>query len=270
MIKIIMKIVAAILPFILFVFFTFLVEITLKPLHMGMEMFAFITAVIGLLCGLIIYYIIIVTTKKINILPPLFGKIYFLFIGGGLGLLSSLLCGTLFFFVHKPQISPFFNVGHLLLQILGNLFPAIVEEMGVRGGLVNVLSATVNNTVGILGGSLFFGFIHLVGRFFGNPVNLSHVLGYSIGGLLLTLIYMRYGLFCAVGWHCIWNALLNTWTKTFNLGFGGTQNFETTWTTSLILCIISVPLLYVVLKQRPVNIQNESTRRGTRTPMISH
>ena len=104
---------------------------------------------------------------------------------------------------------------------------------------------------GVAAGSIPFGLIHIFGMFFGNPVTLQQVVGVSIAGGLLSLLYLRFGLISAIGCHWMWNSLCTQWVKVLGIPKqGGVQYIEGAWTTSIILGILYLLLLFF---SRPTN-----------------
>ena len=87
--------------------------------------------------------------------------------------------------------------------------------------------------------------LQLVGRLFGHPIDLAHVIGVSLGGLLLAVLYLRLGLWAAVSCHWLWNTLCSTWVDVLSLPKkGGVQLFEGAWTTSAVLAATSALLVW--------------------------
>ena len=139
----------------------------------------------------------------------------------------------------------------LAVRLMGNASPALVEEVGFRGGVVHLLAQYFGNWAGLLGGSVPFGVLHLVGRLFGHPIDLAHVVGVSLGGLLLAVLYLRFGLWAAVSCHWLWNTLCSTWVDVLSLPRkGGVQLFEGAWTTSVVLAIASAVLIWELYRRR--------------------
>ena len=167
----------------------------------------------------------------------LYGAVAALAVSGLSGLLYSVFAGT---------GADWTAASHLLgARLLGNTSPALVEEVGFRGGVVHLLAQYFGNWAGLFGGSVPFGVLHLVGRLFGHPIDLAHVIGVSLGGLLLAVLYLRFGLWAAVSCHWLWNTLCSTWVDVLSLPKkGGVQLFEGAWTTSAVLAATSALLVW--------------------------
>jgi len=183
--------------------------------------------------------------RQTSIPKPNFGTLRGLVIGLCFGLGASLCSGISFSLInHQPIIFSSFWDG-AFYRFVGNVFPASVEETAFRGGVVHFVSAYLNTTWGVVVGSVPFGALHFFGRLFGNPVTFQHALGVSVAGLLLSLLYLRFGLVSAFGCHWVWNALCIQWVKAMSLpSHGGAQMFEGAWTTTAVLvCLSFLPTL---------------------------
>jgi membrane protease YdiL (CAAX protease family) len=126
-----------------------------------------------------------------------------------------------------------------LVRFVANVSPALVEEASMRAGVVQLLDTCYGSWAGLLGGSVPFGLLHIVSRLFGQPVSVAHVLGTTIAGLLLSLLYLRFGVGAAVACHWVWNSLASAWAH--YLGFaehGGVREFEGAWQTSAVLLLL--------------------------------
>ncbi|MBI5630080.1 MAG: CPBP family intramembrane metalloprotease [Elusimicrobia bacterium] len=174
---------------------------------------------------------------------PRLGSFWGLGVGLAFGLLASLLSGLAFSWAlgHHVDYSQFSdNFG---LKALGNIFPAAVEETAFRAGVVHFVSAFFSPSLGLAAGSVPFGVIHFFGMLFGNPATIQHALGVSVAGLLLSLLYLRFGITAAVGCHWLWNTLCGSWVKALELPkSGGVQIFEGAWTTIIVLSALSFAL----------------------------
>jgi membrane protease YdiL (CAAX protease family) len=154
-------------------------------------------------------------------------------IGLIVGLLASLMAGhaLAFMFDHSIDYSAF--QVDLALNLTANIFPATIEEVAFRGGLVHFASAYWGPLVGLGSGSVPFGLLHLFGAVFGHPVTFQHVIGVSMAGLLLSLLYLRFGLLSAISCHWIWNVLCSQWVTVLRIPKrGGVQYIEGAWTTT--------------------------------------
>ncbi len=124
--------------------------------------------------------------------------------------------------------------------LVGNLSPALVEETAMRAGVVHLAAGFCGPGLGLLLGSVPFGALHLFGLLFGNPVTFGQVLGTAVAGLLLSLLYLRFGLWAAVGCHWAWNSLAGFW-KRF-IGLASTNVFEAAPSTVLVLALLCFAL----------------------------
>ncbi len=134
------------------------------------------------------------------------------------------------------------NLGQLSsdlpLHILANVFSSVNEEVVFRGGIVHATTQIWGLAAGLGAGSLPFGILHLVGILFGQSVSVSQMLGISLAGLMLSLVYFRFGLLGAVACHLAWNSFVQGWMAVY--GIGGNEAvsaFEGSWVTCVVLIV---------------------------------
>jgi membrane protease YdiL (CAAX protease family) len=198
----------------------------------------------GVIAGLIFFWLIRFLTKKNKVSNPRIGGLHSLALGLGVGFAVSIASGFLYLWFHSNSFnfSEFFP--ELGLRMLANISPAVIEEVGFRAGLVHMLTEFYGPFYGLLGGSVPFGVLHLVGGFFGNHIGFDQVVGTSAAGLLMSILYLRYGFWAAVSCHWAWNMLCPQWVQALGLPRqGGVQALESAWTTILVLLSVSV-LIY--------------------------
>lgn len=176
--------------------------------------------------------------KKFTCPPPTIGT-FKQFTGGLLlGLIISFLSAFLFWLIEQPDVTLNVDLNKSLFRFLGSISPAVAEEFSFRGTIVHFARFFWGTPAGLASGSLPFGLLHLIGRFFGSPVDALQVIGISVAGLMLSLSYLRFGLLNAIAIHWIWNSLVGTWSDIFQLPKGkGIALLEGAWTTSLVLAI---------------------------------
>jgi len=192
--------------------------------------------------------------RKAGIKIPASGSLLGLALGIGLGMLVSLVSGMAYYGVYKPAIvgTTVSHIGERLpLSAIASISSALIEETAFRGGVVHFAAGYWGQTVGLLCGSLPFGLLHLSNRFWGIPVNLMHVLGTAMSGLLLSAVYLRWGLLSAIGLHWVWNSLCAVWIPLFCPGTGGVVQFEGSPTTTLILAMASAAVLLFKTTGKP-------------------
>src|SRR5690606_22844037 len=109
-----------------------------------------------------------------------------------------------------------------------------------RGGIVHTTTRIWGKWAGLASGSVPFGLLHMVDILFGNSITPIHVFGIILGGLLLSLIYLRLGLFAAIACHYIWNVLATRWQKGYGLADMG--DFEGSWVACVVLLLVTLAL----------------------------
>jgi len=240
-----LKIISCLIPPLLVILLSIVCELVSKAFINSNHKFIpyLIYAILGILSSVFIYFIIL----KFNLSRPFLGGTKEFIRGLEIGLIASLFSGLLFGLFNKTgfQFNTFLDDIHL--KMLANLGPSFLEEVGFRGGLVQSLGSLYGKVVACLGGSVPFGMAHLAGKLFGQPVGIMHVIGTMSAGLLLTLVYLKFGLFAAIACHWTWNSFCSSWIRTLSLAQkGGAQIFEGAWTTIAVLLCISFLLMYFV------------------------
>ena len=263
-----------IVPVLLVIVVSICQELLLSSFHNKL-LRAMLYAATGIAGGYVIYIFIGFIIKKSNILKITLGSIKSLLWGIFIGLIASITSGLLYYFTSSTYVSEtelsilslIFNE-NTGVRFISNLSPAIVEELGFRGGLVHILNAQFGELAGLLGGSIPFGVLHIIGRIFGQPVGISHIIGVTFAGLLLSLLYLRYGLLSAIGCHWIWNSLVRFWVSILDLPKkGGIQVFEGSWTTSVVLAALCIMIYFIKNKKESKIVKYSKKVKINPSPM---
>ncbi len=190
----------------------------------------------GLLICIGIFFLISRSLYKLSMKPMLIGGLSSLLYGLLIGLAVSFFSGIGFGLVKGYS----FNFANLLLEfhlkLLGNSFPALCEEIIFRGGIVEGTMQLFGKWVGLAAGSITFGVLHVVGIFFGNSVTVSQILGISLAGLMLSLVYLRFGILGSFACHLMWNSLVSGWIKVYGItDKDAVSTLEGSWVTCFVL-----------------------------------
>jgi uncharacterized protein len=237
------KIALIFVPSVIMVVWSVLGEVLLKSVS-DLYMKTLILAVTGILGGICLFLIIKFFSRKTNIGPTNIGSWSSLLFGCFAGLVISLTSGYLFYATKQPATDFTKYSNKIGPRFIGNVSPAIIEEIAFRGGVVHAVTSFWGKGLGLLSGSVPFGLIHLVGRLLGKPIGLWHVIGVTSAGLLLSIAYLRFGLLFVIGVHWIWNSLCGVWVSIFELPRnGGVQIIEGAWTTVLVL-LVGTTIIY--------------------------
>ena len=181
------KILAIIVPIALVIIISIIQENLFKSIS-DKRIKAILYIMSGLVGSSLIYRFILYSCIKTGCNTLYFGSYKGLFIGIIVGFCASIFSGLFYYLVNQPKLNiPAFNE-NIGISLIANISPAIVEEFGFRGGVVHFLQSYYGKMAGLIGGSIPFGIVHLIGRIFGNPVGMSHITGVSIAGLLLSLL----------------------------------------------------------------------------------
>jgi membrane protease YdiL (CAAX protease family) len=233
-----------IIPLILFLATSLLLPIAIRRLPPGLIGVS-VVAFGGILVAFCLSYAIEALCLTAGVPQPNFGMLAGLAKGAAIGLSVSLVAGFSFQLVAAHQSAWSKLIDDLHLPMLLHVFPAANEEVTFRYGIVHAVGAMFGTKYSLLAGSVPFGLLHFLGRLFGNPANLQQVLGASLGGLLLSIIYVRYGgLLACVACHWIWNTMGEQWVKVYALNPKlGASTFEGAWTTAAVLVVACGVLL---------------------------
>ena len=148
-------------------------------------------------------------------------------VGGLMGLGASLGSGLFALLAHPDLQGVCLSEAFRARSLVANISPALVEEGSMRAGVVNLTAGFAGRGTGLLLGSIPFGLVHLVGLLFGKPVTASQVLGTTMAGLLLSILYLRFGFWAAFASHWAWNSLAGFWVRLVGLPSpGGINTFE--------------------------------------------
>lgn len=124
----------------------------------------------------------------------------------------------------------------LLDQALFQLRPALIEEVGFRFGIVVFAVAFFGRIPGLIAGSIPFGILHLLNFLSGQPIYWEYIIGTSIAGLFLTLIFMGFGLVAAILAHYTWNVLASVSSEVFRIPQENIEGGTPTLLVLLVLC----------------------------------
>jgi membrane protease YdiL (CAAX protease family) len=207
-------------------------------------------SVVASIFGIIGFAIIIMTVRQISfrlqIPGPVIAGWHSAAIGLMVGSLLSVTCGVIFYITHGESTTTSLIVIIQPSKFLRNLGPAFIEEASMRAGVVHILNGMHGTWAGLAGGSVPFGLLHLFGRLFGNSVGISLVIGTTASGLLLSILYLRFGFWSAFNCHWIWNSLARSWVAYAGITTkDGIQQFEGATATVMILVITCIFLFLI-------------------------
>lgn len=211
----------------------------------------FLYGSIGLSLSALIFMSNAYALKSLNKEPMLVGGISSFFWGAVIGVAVSFIAGIGFGVLNGHSL----NMSNLFLgfdmKLIGNIYPAATEELYFRGGVVHFFTQTFGLPTGLISGSIPFGIIHIIGSFFGKTVTLSQILGITLAGLMLSLLYLRFGLLGAFSCHLMWNAITPGWAKAFNIEDKNfVSSLEGSWITCAILLVVSAALILSLFFQK--------------------
>lgn len=208
----------------------------------------------------ILSYLIRFFARKAKISEPRVGLPADIWRGFAIGILLSVASGFAFAFTQGKVINWIEFFAQFTSTLYTQIPSAVNEEVVFRFGIVHGVAALANPMIGLLAGSIPFGVLHLLDLFFGVPIDFAAVVGITLAGGLLSLIYLRWGLWAAVGCHYAWNAMCGPWVSGMGLEkHGGYAQLEGAWTTSffiLIAClIVGLPVFRTILGWHAIRSQ---------------
>ena len=200
---------------------------------------------LGVAVSILIYFIVRYFLKAVALKTPLVGNLSSLVIGLFIGVFVSVVSGVGYGLLngYQLQFENFFTDVHF--KALVNVFPALSEEIVFRGSIVNAIIQLAGNAWGIAAGSIPFGILHLLGVLFGNTVTISQIFGISFAGMMLSLVYVNFGVCGAFACHLVWNSLVTGWIKVYGIeDKAAISSLEGSWVTCTALLITSILLAF--------------------------
>lgn len=215
---------------------------------------AFVHGMLGVvLCG-IVYFILKKSLWELLLPPVKIGSLKNFVIGLVFGLLLSFASGMFYGLIYETPLAMNQLSYNLPMRVLSNAYPALSEEIVFRGGIVHATTAMFGRLPGLAAGSIPFGLLHVINILLGQVVTLGQIVGVCLAGLMLGLVYIRFGLTGAVGAHWAWNFMLGGWLRTLQLPLGTSSYFEGAWSTCLVLGIACAGLSLSLWKRRHENV----------------
>ncbi len=123
---------------------------------------------------------------------------------------------------------------------------ACLEETFFRGGTVHFLAGFFGPGWAYLGGSVPFALMH----FWHVGFSLRYLACISSAGLLLSAVYIEYGLLAAIGVHYAWNVLSCFLIDVLKWPVGGRWALEGEWTTTFIMLIATCAIVMVSRRRK--------------------
>ncbi|MFZ4712166.1 MAG: CPBP family intramembrane glutamic endopeptidase [Bacteriovoracaceae bacterium] len=155
---------------------------------------------------------------------------------------SSLFFICFMFLIIKLQtyslqsISTFEVVSQLLFQVR----PAVIEEVGFRFGLVLLSFYFYGWKWAVVLGSIPFGALHLLNFIDGQEIYWDYIIGTTAAGLFLSSLFLNFNLSTAISAHYTWNVLASLTSKVLKIP---QEMIEGNQMTMLALAICSLVLL---------------------------
>lgn len=164
------------------------------------------------------------------------------------GVLRGCIFGSSLFFISfillliKLQAYAFESVSiyEVINQLLFQIRPAVIEEVGFRFGLVLLSSCFFGWRWAIILGSIPFGVLHLLSFIDGQEIYWDYIIGTTAAGLFLSTLFLNYNLGAAISAHYTWNVLASLFSKVLKIP---QEMIEGNQMTMLILAVCASFLL---------------------------
>lgn len=197
-----------------------------------------VSAFLGVLLFVGLIKLISFLARKAALPPSPWNSFRSVWVGIGIGFVVSGLSG----YLYAQTQSKIINWSTFLTQLpsssVASIGPATVEEAVFRYGIVHGTTYLSGSILGCTLGSVPFGLLHLINKLMGQNISLEYIIGVTLAGLLLSLLFIKHGLWAAIGCHWIWNSLANPWIKAMNLNkTSGMSDFEGAFTTNAVLLL---------------------------------
>lgn len=210
----------------------------LLPRFESREAKALVGASFGLGLFIILLKMVSWLARYAGISQPRLGGLNASVVGLVVGLGVSLASGTLFQEVNQRSFDQQIFFQKLSLSMLIAVSPATVEEATFRYGVVHGTAVLAGPVWAGVAGSIPFAFGHLIDLAFGRTISAAQIWGIVLAGLLLSVLYLQFGLLAAIGCHWVWNSLASPWVYGLSLPVSsGISDFEGAWTTDFVLLI---------------------------------
>lgn len=182
---------------------------------------------------------------ELKMSPFIWGKPSSLLWGLAIGLLISAAAGIAFGTLNGYPFHWENLFKDLPMTTLRQASPALMEEIVFRAGIVHSTLLLFGKAIGLASGSVPFGILHLAGFLFGQSVTATQIMGISFAGLMLSLMYFRFGILGAFATHLTWNALVGGWINVYGLTDSGAavSALEGSWVTCVVLSVACAALL---------------------------
>jgi len=200
----------------------------------------------GLVVSLLFLLVFSLILDRDNFPSVIMGDINSILIGIVVALFLLVITGFSYYFVNKPRINISIIFEGAIRRTVFNINYSVVEEIAFRGILFHSFIVYNYSTLGIYLNSILFGLMHLLNKLYGQKVEISAVIGTTAAGLLLSVLYFKWGLSAAIICHLLWNIFSGSLIKVFGLNqINGTLDFESAATTTLSLIVVSVGLYFL-------------------------
>jgi len=148
---------------------------------------------------------------------------------------------------------------------------ACLEETFVRGGTVHFLTSFFGPGWGYFCGSVPWALMHFCNGWFSWRCFVCIV----SAGLMLSAVYLEYGLLAAIGVHYAWNALSCLSIDVLNWPVVGRWALEAEWTTTFVNLIATGAVVMVSRRRKPAgnakpdeatSAESQAARNSARDP----
>ena len=206
-------------------------------------------ASIGILISIGIYFILKYLFQALNLNPISLGRFSLFFVGLIIGAIVCLVSGIGYGYLNGYEMKVANLFTNLPMRTIANIYPSLTEEFFFRGGIVEIIGQIFGRIWGLAAGSIPFGVLHVIGKLFGKTVTISQIFGITLAGLMLSLVYLKFGIWSSIGCHLAWNSLVGGWAQVYGIDNKEvTTSIEGSWITCVVLIGV---ILFLICSLKP-------------------
>lgn len=209
--------------------------------RLSMDWRPYTAAVVGAVFSLILYSIIRFIQDKYQIQQKLFFTPHSLW--GAIISLSIFLISSLF--ISASDQHGDVTASMIGRQMLFQLRPALIEEIGFRYGIVALAGFFFGGPAGLIAGTIPFGILHLLNFNSGAGIQWDYIIGTSVAGFYLSVVFLKMNLGAAILAHYSWNVLASVFSVLWQIP---QERIEGAWSTLILLMIFSVGILLMPMR----------------------
>lgn len=190
----------------------------------------------GLIFGSLLFFVIVRTQRAFSIdrtrdhfsSSTLYGLIY--------GIIAILTSVSFILWGSDWRVENL-SMSNIVNQLLFQIRPAVIEEVGFRYGIVVFALVFFGRTSALIVGAVPFGILHLLNFISGQPIYWEYIFCTAVAGLFLTLVFLRHGLGAAILAHYTWNVCAAVFSEVLKIPQERIEGGSATFAVLVGLCL---------------------------------